>query len=97
MTIRTALVACAVAFATLAATAAAYAGDPYGGFGPSPSEPATQDAGADPDQAAPAPDDSASPPWLQQQSQNQPDISGGAWDLQGSVDDGSDIDDASGH
>lgn len=97
MTIRTALVACAVALAILAATPAAYAGDPYGGFGPSPSEPATQDAGADSDQVAPAPDDSASLPWLQQQSQNQPDISGGAWDHQGTVDDGSDIDDASGH
>jgi len=95
MTIRTALVTCAVALATLVATAAAYAGDPYGGFGPSQAH--TPEVGADPDQAAPAPDDSASLPWLQQQSQNQPDISGGAWDHQGSVDDDSDIDDASGH
>ncbi len=93
MPIRTALVACVLALGGLP-TIAAYAGDPYGGFGPSDS--ASQEVGSNQINAAPAPDDSQPLPWLQQQSQIQPDNSG-AWDQQGPVDDGSDIDDASGH
>ncbi len=77
-------------------SASASAGDPYGGFGPS-ERAATQEIGSDPDNAAPAPDDDQTLPWLQQQSQNQQDSYSGAWDQQGAVDDGSDMDDASGH
>ncbi len=96
MTIRTALVACAVALATLAAPAAANAGDPYGGFGPS--ETPAQNVGAESGTAAPAPDDATTLPWLRQQSQTQPDNYGGEWYERRAVqDDGSDVDDASGH
>jgi hypothetical protein len=96
MTIRTALVACAVALATLAAPSAANAGDPYGGFGPS--EAPAQNVGAESGTAAPAPDDATTLPWLRQQSQTQPDNYGGEWYERRAVqDDGSDVDDASGH
>jgi hypothetical protein len=80
----------------LPAITAAYAGDPYGGFGPS--DGASQEVGSNPVNAVPAQEDVQPLPWLQQQSQNQPDNSG-AWDQQGAgaVDDGSNADDASGH
>jgi hypothetical protein len=97
MTIRTALVACAVALAILAAEAPAYAADPYGGFGPSPSEPATQETGSDPGQAGSTPDAYQALPWLQQQSQNQPESYVGAWDRQRPASDEYDMDDEGGH
>ena len=87
---------CALAFATLTA-GAAYAGDPYGGFGPSSSEPATQETGADPGQAESAPDAYQALPWLQQQSQNQPESYGSAWDQHGPVSGEYDMDDEGGH
>jgi len=96
MPIRTALMACVLALGGLPAITAAYAGDPYGGFGPSGG--ASQEAGSNRIDAAPAPEDSQPLPWLQQQSQIQPD-NNGALDQQGAgaVDDGYNIDDASGH
>ena len=57
---------------------------------------ARSENGSDPVDAAPAQEDAQPLPWLQQQTQNQPDNSG-AWGQQGAVDDGSDADDASGH
>jgi hypothetical protein len=96
MTLRTALVGCALAFATLAA-GTAYGADPYGGFRPSSSEPATQETGADPGQAESAPDASQALPWLQQQSQNQPESYGGAGDQHGPVSGEYDMDDEGGH
>ena len=58
----------------------AYGADPYGGFGPSSSAPATQETGVDPGPAESAPDAYPALPWLQQQqSQNQPESYGGAW------------------
>jgi hypothetical protein len=95
MTIRTALAGCALAFATLAAGTAAYAGDPYGGFGPS--ETGTQEIGSDPDQGGPTPDAYQTLPWLQQQSQSQQDSHGGEWDQQGAASDEYDMDDEGGH
>lgn len=96
MTIRTALVACAVALATLAAATAAYAGDPYGGFGPSESAPKVPDSGSA--QGGGTADVYQTLPWLQQPSQSQPENYGGEWYQQRAVqDDGSAIDDASGH
>jgi hypothetical protein len=95
MTIRIALVGCVLAFATLAGTAA-HAGDPYGGFGPSATETPKVNADA---AGAVAPDIDQTLPWLQPQMQNQQEsYSGGEWYEQRAVqDDGSDIDDASGH
>ncbi len=61
-----------------------------------PSDSGSQEVGSNPVNAAPAQEDVQPLPWLQQQSQNQPDNSG-AWGQQGAVDDGSDADDASGH
>jgi hypothetical protein len=80
----------------LPAITAAYAGDPYGGFGPS--DGASQEVGSNPRQCRAGAGRRPALPWLQQQSQNQPDNSG-AWDQQGAgaVDDGSNADDASGH
>jgi hypothetical protein len=97
MTIRTALVVCAVALAILTSGTAANAGDPYGGFGPSTSVPATPDTGADPGPAAASPDAYQTLPWLQQQSQIQPESSTGAWDQQGPVSGDYDMDDEGGH
>jgi hypothetical protein len=97
MTIRTALVGCTLAFATLAAGTAAHAGDPYGGFGPS--VPDTPAGNADAANAA-APGIDLTLPWLQPQSQNQQESysGGGEWYQNRAVqDDGSDVDDASGH
>jgi hypothetical protein len=64
------------------------------GFGPS-------DAGTQPTSPDPVTEGSTQAadqtlPWLQQQSQNQPDTYGDGLQ-QGAVDDGSDVDDASGH
>lgn len=95
MTIRTALVVCALAFTTLSAGTAAYAGDPYGGFGPS--EPSTQETDSNPDQGGSTQGDYQVLPWLQQQSQNQQDSSGGAWDQQGAASPEYDMDDEGGH
>jgi hypothetical protein len=98
MTIRTAFVACALALAILAAGTAAYAADPYGGFGPSPSESAPPETNADPANAGPPPGAYRALPWLQQQSQNQPEGSGsGAWDQPGPVSGDYDMDDEGGH
>jgi hypothetical protein len=94
MPARSALMACVLVLGGLSTISAAYAGDGYGGFGPSDS--GSQEAGSNPVNAAPAQEDVQPLPWLQQQSQNQPDNSS-AWDQQGGVDDGSDVDDASGH
>ena len=95
MTLRTAL-GCALAFATLAA-GTAYGADPYGGFGPSSSEPATQETGADPGQAESAPGAYQALPWLQQQSQNQSESYGSARDQHGPVSGEYDMDDEGGH
>jgi hypothetical protein len=98
MTIRTALVACAGALAILAAGTAAYGADPYGGFGPGPSEPAPQETGADPAQAGSTPEANQVLPWLQQQSQSQPEsYSGGTWNQHGPVSGEYDMDDEGGH
>jgi hypothetical protein len=78
MTLRIALIGGALALANLTA-GTAYGADPYGGFGPSSNEPAAQETGVDPGPAEAAPDASALP-WLQQQSQNQPESYSGAWD-----------------
>jgi hypothetical protein len=94
MPIRSALVACVLVLGTLTKVTAAFANDAYGGFSPSGS--GSQEVGSNQINAAPVQEDSQPMPWLQQQSQIQPGNSG-AWDQQGSVDDGSDIDDASGH
>ena len=97
MTIRTALVGCTLAFASLAAGTAAYAGDPYGGFGPSVPDAPTVNVDAA-NTGAPGIDRTL--PWLQPQSQNQQESysGGGEWYEQRAVqDDGSDVDDASGH
>lgn len=94
MPVRAALVGCVLLLGTLATMTAANAGDGYGGFGPSDS--GSQEIGSNPINAEPAGDESQPLPWLQQQSQSQPD-NYGAWDQQGAVDDGSDVDDASGH
>jgi len=105
MTIRTALVGCTLAFATLAGNAA-FAGDPYGGFGPSVAN--TPEVNTDA-ATAPAPDIDQSLPWLQPAMPNQQSYSGQTqqenyggggleWYEQRVLqDDGSDIDDASGH
>lgn len=95
MTLRTVL-GCALAFATLAA-GTAYGADPYGGFGPSSSGPATQETGADPGQAESAPDAYQALPWLQQQSQNQSESYGSARDQHGPVSGEYDMDDEGGH
>jgi hypothetical protein len=97
MAIQQTLVGCAMALAIVAIGTAAYAADPYGGFGPSPSESATPEAGSNPDQAGGAPDAYQTLPWLQQQSQNQPESSSGAWDQQGSASGEYDMDDEGGH
>jgi hypothetical protein len=100
MTLRTALIGCALAFATLAAGTAYGAdpyADPYGGFGPSSSEPATQETGADPGQTESAPDAYQALPWRQQQSQNQPESFGSARDQHGPVSGEYDMDDEGGH
>ena len=76
MTIRTALMACALVLGTLAAITAAHAGDPYGGFGPGDSN--TQETGSDADAGGSTPAADQTLPWLQQQSQNQPDTYGDA-------------------
>ena len=96
MPARSALVACVLVLGGLSTIGAAHAGDPYGGLGPSDS--GSQQNGSNPVDAAPAQEDAQPLPWLQQQSENQPDNSG-AWDQQGAgaVDDGSEADDASGH
>ena len=95
MPARSALTACVLVLGGLSTISAADAGEPYGGLGPSDS--GSQEVGSNPVDAAPPAQEDAQPlPWLQQQSQNQPDNSG-AWDQQGGVDDGSDADDASGH
>ena len=96
MPARSALMACVLVLGGLSTISAAHAGDPYGGLGPSDS--GSQEVGSNPVNAAPAQEDVQPLPWLQQQSQNQPDNSG-AWDQQGAgaVDDGSETDDASGH
>jgi hypothetical protein len=94
MPIRPALVACVLVLGTLTTMTAAYAGDAYGGFGPRTG--GSQDVGSNQINASPVQEDSQPLPWLQQQSQIQP-ANSGAWDQQGPVDDGSDIDDASGH
>ena len=80
MTLRIALIGGALALANLTA-GTAYGADPYAGFGPSSSEPATQETGVDPGPAESAPEAYPALPWLQQQSQNQPESNGGAWDL----------------
>ncbi len=79
MTLRIALIGGALALANLTA-GTAYGADPYGGFGPSSNEPATQETGVDPGPAEAAPDAYPALPWLQQQSQNQPESYSGAWD-----------------
>ena len=95
MTIRTALAGCVLAFATLAGGTAALAGDPYGGFGPSVTATPEANAGAA-DAGAPNVDQTL--PWLQPQSQSQQENDSGEWYQQRAAqDDGSDIDDASGH
>jgi hypothetical protein len=90
------LIGCALAFATLTA-GAAYAGDPYGDFGPRSSEPATQEAGADPGQAESAPDAYQALPRLQQQSENQPESYDSARDQHGPISGEYDMDDEGGH
>jgi hypothetical protein len=95
MAIRTALVACALAFGTLAAVTTAYAGDPYGGFGPS--ETGTQEVGSDLEKGAPTPEAYQALPWLQQQSQSQPESYDSEWDQQGVAGDEYDMDDEGGH
>jgi hypothetical protein len=95
MTIRTALAGCLLAIATLAGGTAAFAQDPYGGFGPSAGT--TPEVNADAPAAA-APDVDQTLPWLQPQGQSQQESYSGEWYEQRAVqDDGSDIDDASGH
>jgi hypothetical protein len=94
MPIRTALTVCALMLGTLAAITGASAGDPYGGFGPS--DAGTQPTSPDPVTEGSTPAADQTLPWLQQQSQNQPDTYGDGLQ-QGAVDDGSDVDDASGH
>jgi hypothetical protein len=96
MPIRIALGVCVLVVGSLAA-GTANAADPFGGFGPSPSEPATPDTGADPGQAEAVPDAYQTLPWLQQQSQNQPDNSSAAWDQQGASGGEYDMDDEGGH
>lgn len=91
MTIRIALGACALALGLSAGPA--HAGDPYGGFGPGDSNAQETGSDANADVSAPSADQL---PWLQQQSQNQPDTYGDGLQ-QGAADDGSDADDASGH
>jgi hypothetical protein len=55
MPIRTVLMACVLALRGLPAITAAYAGDPYGGFGPS--DGASQEVGSNPVNAVPAQED----------------------------------------
>jgi hypothetical protein len=95
MTIRAALVGCALAFATLAAGTAANAGDPYGGFGPS--ETGAQEAGSDPDKGVSTPDDDQTLPWLQPQNPNPAQNDGGGWDQQRAAGGEYDMDDEGGH
>jgi hypothetical protein len=92
MPIRTALGVCALVLGLSATTARA--GDNYGGFGPDDTN--TQETGSDADAGGSTPSADQTLPWLQQQSQNQPDAYGDGLQ-QGAVDDGSDVDDASGH
>ena len=96
MPIRIALVVCLLVVGNYAA-GTAYAADPYGGFGPSPTEPATPDASSDPGPAGAAPEAYQPLPWLQQQSQDQPDNSNAAWDQQGAAGGEYDMDDEGGH
>jgi hypothetical protein len=96
MPIRIALVVCLFVVGSYAA-GTANAADPYGGFGPSPSEPATPDASSDPGPAGAAPEAYQPLPWLEQQSQNQPDNSSAPWDQQGAAGGESDMDDEGGH
>jgi len=96
MPIRTALVACAIAFATLATVTAVFAGDTYGGFGPSDAT-ETQEIGSNPDNGAAPPDSDQTLPWLQQQGQHQQDTYGSEGTQQGSADQGYDTDDEGGH
>lgn len=93
MTLRTALVVCVLG--TFAAVTTAYAGDGYGGFGPS--ETSTPETNADPGQAESAPHAYQALPWLQQQSQNQPESYGSARDQHGPVSGEYDMDDEGGH
>jgi hypothetical protein len=98
MTIRMVLMGCALSFATLASGTAAFAGDPYGGFGPGPSDPGGQETVTDPspDPAIGVPTLDQTLPWLQPQSQNQPESNGGTWD-RGPVSGEYDMDDEGGH
>lgn len=96
MPIRIALVVCLLVIGSYAA-GTANAADPYGGFGPSPSEPATPDASSDPGPTGAAPEAYQPLPWLQQQSQTQPDVSSAPWDQQGTAAGEYDMDDEGGH
>ena len=83
-----------LALATLAGGTAAFAGDPYGGFGPSVTAPEVNADAAD----AGAPNTDQTLPWLQPQGQSQQESNSGEWyEQRAAQDGGSDIDDASGH
>ena len=96
MPIRIALVVCLLVVGSFAARTA-NAADPYGGFGPSPSEPATPDTSSDPGPAEAVPEAYQPLPWLQQQSQNQPDNSSPGWEQPSTGGSEYDMDDEGGH
>ena len=84
MPIRIALMACVLAFGTLATTTA-YAGE-YGGFGPSDTD--TQEIGSDPNTGGATPDDYQNMESIQQQTQDQQDTYGSAGSQQDAVEQG---------
>ena len=93
MPIRTALMACVLAFKTLATTAA-YAGE-YGGYGGNDTD--TQEIGSDPNTGAPTPEDYQNMESIQQQIQDQKDTYGSAGSQQDAVEQGEDTDVEDGH
>ena len=95
MPIRIALFVCALVFGSLSAVTAVYAGDTYGGFGPSAAT-ETQETGSNSDDGAAPPAVDQTLPWLQPQSQQQGTY-GSEGTQQGSVDRGYDMDDEGGH